>query len=148
LHGLEIQWAQSASALSSHHGWPGQQQVVQGSSPTKDDRSTGSHDDDPSALAGQCGNVHASAVAGGEIDRSTSTCLLAHSRTYSNWIAAAMMMVDEAVRKEPWIRQPAVPLAGVVRCCSVGMKTDRIRTDITDIVFVFIFMSGFGFEYG
>jgi hypothetical protein len=30
----------------------------------------------------------------------------------------------------------------------VGMKTDRIRTDITDIVFVFIFMSGFGFEYG
>jgi hypothetical protein len=37
-------------------------------------------------------------------------------------------------------------------CCRlelrVGMKTDRIRTDITDIVFVFIFMSGFGFEYG
>jgi hypothetical protein len=30
----------------------------------------------------------------------------------------------------------------------LGMKTDRIRTDITDIVFVFIFMSGFGFEYG
>jgi hypothetical protein len=30
----------------------------------------------------------------------------------------------------------------------VGMKTDRIRTDITDIVFVFIFISGFGFEYG
>jgi hypothetical protein len=30
----------------------------------------------------------------------------------------------------------------------VGMKTDRIRTDITDIVFVFIFMFGFGFEYG
>jgi hypothetical protein len=31
---------------------------------------------------------------------------------------------------------------------SLGMKTDRIRTDITDIVFVFIFMHGFGFEYG
>ena len=30
----------------------------------------------------------------------------------------------------------------------VGMKTDRIRTDITDITFVFIFLSGFGFEYG
>jgi hypothetical protein len=30
----------------------------------------------------------------------------------------------------------------------LGMKTDRIRMDITDIVFVFIFMSGFGFEYG
>jgi hypothetical protein len=30
----------------------------------------------------------------------------------------------------------------------VGMKTDRIRTDITDIIFVFIFMSGFRFEYG
>jgi hypothetical protein len=29
-----------------------------------------------------------------------------------------------------------------------GMKTDRIRTDITAIIFVFIFMSGFGFEYG
>jgi hypothetical protein len=28
------------------------------------------------------------------------------------------------------------------------MKTDRIWTDITDIVFVFIFMSRFGFEYG
>jgi hypothetical protein len=32
--------------------------------------------------------------------------------------------------------------------CAAGMKTDRIRTDITDIVFVFIFMSGFGFEHG
>jgi hypothetical protein len=30
----------------------------------------------------------------------------------------------------------------------LGMKTDRIRTNITDIIFVFIFMSGFGFEYG
>jgi hypothetical protein len=30
----------------------------------------------------------------------------------------------------------------------IGMKTDRIRTDITDIIFVFIFMFGFGFEYG
>jgi len=29
-----------------------------------------------------------------------------------------------------------------------GMKTDRIQTDITDIIFVFIFLSGFGFEYG
>jgi len=28
------------------------------------------------------------------------------------------------------------------------MKTDRIRTDITDIIFVFIFLVGFGFEYG
>jgi hypothetical protein len=34
------------------------------------------------------------------------------------------------------------------RRLQVGMKTDRIRTNITDIVFVFIFMSGFGFEYG
>ena len=30
----------------------------------------------------------------------------------------------------------------------VGMKTDRIRTDITDIIFVFTFLVGFGFEYG
>ena len=30
----------------------------------------------------------------------------------------------------------------------IGMKTDRIRTDITDITFVFIFLSRFGFEYG
>jgi len=30
----------------------------------------------------------------------------------------------------------------------IGMKTDRIRTDITDIIFVFIFLVGFGFEYG
>ena len=30
----------------------------------------------------------------------------------------------------------------------VGMKTDRIRTDITNIIFVFIFLVEFGFEYG
>ena len=30
----------------------------------------------------------------------------------------------------------------------VGMKTDRIRTDIIDIIFVFIFLVRFGFEYG
>jgi hypothetical protein len=30
---------------------------------------------------------------------------------------------------------------------NLGMKTDRIWTDITDIVFVFIFIFGFGFEY-
>ena len=30
----------------------------------------------------------------------------------------------------------------------VGMKTDRIRTNITDIIFVFIFLVGFIFEYG
>jgi hypothetical protein len=28
------------------------------------------------------------------------------------------------------------------------MYTDRIRTDITDILFVFIFSIGFGFEHG
>jgi len=31
---------------------------------------------------------------------------------------------------------------------TLGIKMDRIRTDITDITFVFIFLSGFGFEYG
>jgi len=30
----------------------------------------------------------------------------------------------------------------------IWMKTDRIRTDITDIIFVFIFLVEFGFEYG
>ena len=30
----------------------------------------------------------------------------------------------------------------------LGMKTDRIRTDITDIIFVFTFLVEFGFEYG
>jgi hypothetical protein len=44
-------------------------------------------------------------------------------------------------------RWPRLPMFQDV-CPDVGMKTDRIRTDITDIVFVFIFMSGFGFEYG
>jgi len=29
-----------------------------------------------------------------------------------------------------------------------GMKTDRIWTDITNIIFVFIFLVGFRFEYG
>ena len=29
-----------------------------------------------------------------------------------------------------------------------GMKTDRMRTHITDIIFVFIFLVRFGFEYG
>ena len=28
------------------------------------------------------------------------------------------------------------------------VKTDRIRMDITDIIFIFIFLVGFGFEYG
>jgi len=32
--------------------------------------------------------------------------------------------------------------------CVVGMKTDRIRTNIIDIIFVFIFLIEFGFEYG
>jgi hypothetical protein len=41
-----------------------------------------------------------------------------------------------------------VPQLGPGSRLPLGMKTDRIRTDITDIVFVFIFMSGFGFEYG
>jgi len=30
----------------------------------------------------------------------------------------------------------------------VAMKTHRIRTDITYIIFVFIFLVGFGFVYG
>ena len=33
-------------------------------------------------------------------------------------------------------------------CPRLEMKTDRIRTDITDIIFLFIFLIGFGFEYG
>jgi hypothetical protein len=41
----------------------------------------------------------------------------------------------------------ASPLSGCARD-GAGMKTDRIRTDMTDIVFIFIFISGFGFEYG
>ena len=34
--------------------------------------------------------------------------------------------------------------------CSLqlGMKTDRVRTDITHIIFVFIFLFGFGFGHG
>jgi hypothetical protein len=43
--------------------------------------------------------------------------------------------------------RPAAELGGQVWEVRVGMKTDRIQTDITDIVFVFVFMSGFGFEY-
>jgi hypothetical protein len=39
----------------------------------------------------------------------------------------------------------AVAVAGRHMC---GMKTDRKRTDITDIIFVFIFLVGFRFEYG
>jgi len=35
-----------------------------------------------------------------------------------------------------------------VSALEVGMKTDRIRMDITDIIFVFIFLVGFGFKYG
>jgi hypothetical protein len=30
----------------------------------------------------------------------------------------------------------------------LGMKTDWIRTDIADIIFVFVFLPGFRFEYG
>jgi hypothetical protein len=32
--------------------------------------------------------------------------------------------------------------------CTAGMKTDRIRMDMADITFVFIFLVRFGFEYG
>jgi hypothetical protein len=39
-------------------------------------------------------------------------------------------------------------VASCGRAVPVEMKTDQIRTDITDIVFVFIFMFEFGFEYG
>ena len=37
---------------------------------------------------------------------------------------------------------------GVIKLLEVGMKTDRIRTDITHIIFVFIFLFGFGFGHG
>ena len=39
-------------------------------------------------------------------------------------------------------------IKGFLEMAWVGMKTDQIRTDITDITFVFIFLLGFGFEYG
>jgi len=45
-------------------------------------------------------------------------------------------------------------LANAEQCClylnshELGMKTDRIRTDIIDTIFVFIFLVEFGFEYG
>ena len=39
-------------------------------------------------------------------------------------------------------------LAVGVGWIGVGMKTDRIRTDITDIIFIFIFLVEFGFEHG
>ena len=42
----------------------------------------------------------------------------------------------------------ALVMDEVTRDIQVGMKTDRIWMDITDITFVFIFLSGFGFEYG
>ena len=32
-------------------------------------------------------------------------------------------------------------------CCWLGMKMYQIRTDITNIIFVFIFLVEFGFEY-
>jgi len=38
--------------------------------------------------------------------------------------------------------------SAVLTAATLGMKTDRIRTDITDIIFVFIFLVGFEFEYG
>jgi hypothetical protein len=42
--------------------------------------------------------------------------------------------------------QKECPLATAAR--APGMKTDRIRTDIIDIIFVFIFLVGFRFKYG
>jgi len=38
--------------------------------------------------------------------------------------------------------------SGIEDGMQVGMKTDRIRTDITHIIFVFIFLFGFGFGHG
>jgi len=36
----------------------------------------------------------------------------------------------------------------IIKMFSVGMKTDRIRTDIIDIIFVFIFVFEYGVGYG
>jgi hypothetical protein len=53
--------------------------------------------------------------------------------------------VRDAVLNGKWISDIAHNLnAGLLS----HDENDRIRTDITDIVFVFIFMSGFRFEYG
>ena len=41
---------------------------------------------------------------------------------------------------------PGPGLGGVTRRCLLEVKTDRILTDITDIIFIFIFLVGF--EYG
>ena len=38
--------------------------------------------------------------------------------------------------------------AGPLPFSCIGMKTDRIRTDITYIIFVFIFLFEFGFGHG
>jgi hypothetical protein len=56
----------------------------------------------------------------------------------------AMVFLHESVAS---VSAAAPRVARHSHPCAVGMKTDRIRTDITDIVFVFVFMSGFGFEY-
>ena len=36
----------------------------------------------------------------------------------------------------------------VAEKCTLGMKMDQIRTNITDIVFVFIFVFEYGLGYG
>ena len=40
------------------------------------------------------------------------------------------------------------PLSPSQSLSHIGMKTDRIWTNITNIIFVFIFLFGLGFEYG
>ena len=44
----------------------------------------------------------------------------------------------------PWPRH----VHEFLRYIHLGMKTDRIRMDTTDITFVFIFLFGIEFEYG
>ena len=48
----------------------------------------------------------------------------------------------------PWELNATKIMVAIEWTCWVGMKMDRIWTDITDITFVFIFLSRFGFEYG
>ena len=56
--------------------------------------------------------------------------------------------VDQAEWHDQELEVTALASSFNTSSLRVGMKTDRIQTDITDITFVFIFLFGFGFEYG
>ena len=73
------------------------------------------------------------------LDANIMTAYLGHNGTLDAWQA-------DVCHAYQILRKGGIKEENIV--VFIGMKTDRIRTDITHIIFVFIFLFGFGFGHG